>query len=57
MRTVKQIKLLKIKSKTLSDLFNEKYGHKLGELNNTTGIERVKETFKYSFVVPFALLQ
>ena len=38
----KKSKLLKIKSKILSNLFNEKYGLKLGEFNNTTGTERVK---------------
>ena len=31
-----------IKSEILSNLFNEKYGLKLGELNNSTGSERVK---------------
>ena len=39
---IKQSKLLKTNSKILSDLFNEKYGLKLGEFNNTTGRERVK---------------
>ena len=39
---IKQSKLLKIKGKILSNLFNEKYGLKLGEFNNTTGTERVK---------------
>ena len=39
---IKQSKLLEIKSKILSNLFNEKYGIKLGEFNNTTGTERVK---------------
>ena len=39
---IKQSKLLKIKSKILSNLFNEKYKHKLGEFNNTTRTERVK---------------
>ena len=38
---IKQNKLLKIKSKILSNLFNEKYGLKLWEFNNTTGTERV----------------
>ena len=33
---IKQRKLLKIKRKILSNLFNEKYGHKIGEFNNTT---------------------
>ena len=32
---IKQNKLLKIKNKLLSNLFNEKYGLKLGEFNNT----------------------
>ena len=39
---IKQIKLLKIKTKILVILFVEKYGFKLGELNSTTGTERVK---------------
>ena len=38
---IKQSKPLKIKSKILSNLLNEKYGLKLGEFNNTTGNERV----------------
>ena len=42
---IKQSKLLKIKSKILSNFFNEKYGLKLGEFNNTTGTERVKKTY------------
>ena len=32
----------KINNKILSNLFNEKYGLKLGEFNNTTETERVK---------------
>ena len=40
---IEQSKLLKIKSNILSNLFNEKYGLKLGEFNNTTGTERVNE--------------
>ena len=39
---VKQSKLLKIKSKILSNLFNEKYELKLGEYNNATETEKVK---------------
>ena len=35
-------KLLNVKSKILSNFFNEKYGLKLGEFNSTTGTERVK---------------
>ena len=31
-----------MKSKILSNLFDEKHGFKLGEFNNTTGNERVK---------------
>ena len=31
---------VKVKNKILLNLFSEKYGLKLGELNNTTGIER-----------------
>ena len=30
---------MKIKNKMLSKLINEKYGHDLGEFNNTTGTE------------------
>ena len=33
---------MKIKSKILLKLFNEKYGLKFGEFNNTTGTERGK---------------
>ena len=40
---IKQSKLLKIKCKILSNLFNEKYGFNLGEFNNTTSTERVKQ--------------
>ena len=39
---IKQSKLPKIKSKILSNMFNEKYELKFGEFNNTTGTERVK---------------
>ena len=39
---IKQSKLVKIKSKILSNLFNEKYGLKFGEFDNTTETERVK---------------
>ena len=42
---IKQSKLLKIKSKILSNLFNEKYGLKFGEFNNTTWNERVNLVF------------
>ena len=38
---IKQSQLLKIKSQILSNLFNEKYGFRLGEFKNTTGTERV----------------
>ena len=41
MRIDQQSQLLKIKIKILSNLFNEKYGLRLGEFNNTTGTERV----------------
>ena len=37
-----QSQLLKTKSQILSNLFNEKYGLRLGEFENTTGTERVK---------------
>ena len=40
---IKQSKLLKIKSQIISNLFNEKYGLRLGEFKNTTGTERVKK--------------
>ena len=36
---VKQSKLLMIKNKILSSLFNEKYGLKLGEFNDITETE------------------
>ena len=39
---IKQSKLLKFKSKILSNFFHEKYGLKFGEFNNTTGTKRVK---------------
>ena len=39
---IKQSQILKIKSQILSNLFNEKYGLRLGEFKNTTGTERVK---------------
>ena len=41
---IKQNQLLKIKSQILSNLFNEKYGLRLGEFKNTTGTERVNTT-------------
>ena len=40
---IKQSKVLKIKIKILINLFNDKSGLKLGEFNNTSGIERVKK--------------
>ena len=43
---IKQSPLLKIKSQILSDLFNEKYGLRLGEFKNTTGAERVNDNFQ-----------
>ena len=45
---IKQSQLLKIKSQILSNLFNEKYGLRLGEFKNTTGTERVKAWFSYA---------
>ena len=36
---------MKIKTKILSNLFNEKYGLKLGEFKITTGTERVNKSF------------
>ena len=47
---IKQSKPLKIKSKILSNLLNEKYGLKLGEFNNTAGTERVKLVGRVIFV-------
>ena len=41
MRLIKQSQLLKIKSQIPSNLFNEKYGLRLGEFKNTTGTERI----------------
>ena len=48
---IKQSKLLKIKSQILSNLFNEKYGLRLGEFKNTTGTERVNEYVAVLFVL------
>ena len=48
---IKQSKLLKIKSKIPTNLFNKKYGLKLGEFNNTTGTERVKFYFKQHKII------
>ena len=42
---IKESKLLKIKSKILSNLLDEKYGHMLGEFNNITGTERVNHQY------------
>ena len=41
-KLIKQGKVLKIKIKILLNLFHDKFGLKVGEFNNTTGIERVK---------------
>ena len=41
---IKQSKQLKIKSKIISNLFNEKYGLKLKEFNHITWTERIKAT-------------
>ena len=38
---IKQGMLRKIKGEIFLDLFNEKYGLKLGEFDNSTGTERV----------------
>ena len=40
MRIDQTNKLLKIKSKILSNSFNEKFGLKFGEFNNTTWTEK-----------------
>ena len=48
---INQNKLLKIKSKILSNLFSEKYGLKLGEFNSTTGTERVNVEFTVLFYI------
>ena len=53
---IKQSKPMKIKSKILSNLFNEKYRHKLGEFNNTFGTERVKKKLLRMTEVLFHLL-
>ena len=45
---IKQSQLLKIKSQILSNLFNEKYGLRLGEFKKTTGTERVKGKLELS---------
>ena len=45
---IQQGKPLKIKRKMLSNLFNGKYGLKLGKFNNTTGTERVKQKTAFS---------
>ena len=39
---IDQSKLLKIKNKFLTNLFNEKFGLQLKEFNNTTVTERAK---------------
>ena len=55
---IKQSKLLKIKSKILSNFFIEKYGLKLREFNNITGTERViinKYTCLFLFDVNYRL--
>ena len=55
---MKQSKLLKIISKILSNLFSEKYGLKLLEFNNTTGIERVNillSAFKLALLALFVV--
>ena len=44
---------MKIKSQILSNLFNEKYGLRLGEFKNTTGTEGVKD---YSAKTVFQML-
>ena len=46
-KLIKQSKLLKKKSKILSNLFKEKYGLKLEEFNNTTGTESVNITLYF----------
>ena len=42
---IKQSILLKIKSEILSNLSNEKQGLVFGEINNTTGTDRVKNLY------------
>ena len=44
-----------MKSKILSNLFDEKYGFKLGEFNNTTGTERVNLPWGNLETQPFTL--
>ena len=54
--SIKQSKLLVIKSRILSNLLNEKYELKLGEFNNTTGSERVKHLQYFSIDVGKSLV-
>ena len=42
---IKQSNQLKIKSKIISNLFNEKHRLKLGEFNNKTRTERVNSSY------------
>ena len=41
-KLIEQNKLMRIKRKIISNLFDETYGLKLGEINNTAGTERIK---------------
>ena len=43
---IKQSQLLTFKSQILSNVFNEKYGLRLGEFKNTTGTERVNRNLE-----------
>ena len=48
---IKESKLLKIKSKILSNLFSEKYGLNLEEFNNTAGTERVNIIIMVTIII------
>ena len=54
---IKQSQLLKIKSQILSNLFNEKYGLRLGEFKHTNGTERVKTQIIVSFAALWTLAE
>ena len=54
---IKQSQLLNIKSQILSNLFNEKYGLRLGEFKNTTGTERVKLWYESSLLLKCMLFK
>ena len=53
---IKESKLLKIKIKILLNFFNEKYGLKFGEFNNTTGTKRVKPRLIHNDIVQLRIV-